>query len=71
METNSRVLYISSCESRLYIGRAVAFPDRDTFLYGTRNTRRIPSDSYSPNDTANQTCDTIPSVENALAYVMG
>ena len=70
-KTNSRVLHLWSCERRLCFGRGVAFADRDTSLYGTRSTRRFPSESYSPTDTADRTCNTIPSVENSLANVLG
>ena len=70
-KTNSCVLYFWSCERRLYIGRGVAFADWDTSLYGTRSARRIPSNPYSPTDTADRTCDAIPPVENALVDVMG
>ena len=70
-KTISRVLYLLSCERRLYNGRGVAFANGDTSLYRTRSTRRFPSDSYSPTDTADRTCDTIPTVEKALVNVMG
>ena len=37
--------------------------------HGVHNVYR--ATPFSPTDTADGTCDTIPSVENALAYVMG
>ena len=55
----------------LYFGRGVAFADRNNYLYGTRSTRRFPSNPYFPTDTADRTCDAIPPVENALVDVMG
>ena len=69
-KTNSPIIYLSSYDRSLYIGRGAAFANRDSSLYGARATRRIASNSHSQTDTANRRCDPIPPVENAFSHVM-